>query len=202
MTILAVDPKTDVTNSGSLPDYEEIRSLFRRVAAEDRVAFHELHQRFYGMVFGTVIQVLHHQQDAEDVVQEVFAQLWKKADLYSEERGKPTTWLTTLARNRAIDKFRSRDRRNRLIDNFEQEPQMSKGWQAPSPSGEAESTELATEARSAVMQLAPEQRVAIQLAFFEGLTQAEIAERTGAPLGTVKARIRRGLGKLRGLIRE
>ncbi len=186
----------------SVEEYAEIQRLFRLVALEDRVAFRELHQRFSGMVFGTVYQVLHHQQDTEDVVQEVFAQLWKKADLYSEERGKPTTWLATLARNRAIDKFRSRDRRNRLNDHFEQEPQMSKGWQAPSPSGETESLEMATETRSAVMQLAPEQRQAIQMAFFEGLTQAEIAERTGAPLGTIKARIRRGLGKLRTLIRE
>ena len=108
-------------------DYAEIQLLFRRVAEEDRVAFHELHRRFSGMVFGTVYQVLHNQEDTEDVVQEVFAQLWKKADLYCEERGKPTTWLATLARNRAIDKFRSRGRRNRLNDNFEQEPQMSKG---------------------------------------------------------------------------
>ncbi len=185
-----------------MEDYEEIRSLFRRVAAKDRVAFQELHRRFSGMVFGTVYQVLHQQQDAEDTVQEVFAQLWKKADLYSEERGKPTTWLTTLARNRAIDKFRSRDRRNRLNDHFEQEPQMEKGWAAPSPSGEVEGAEIALETRTAVMQLAPEQRQAIQLAFFEGLTQAEIAERTGAPLGTVKARIRRGLGKLRALIKR
>lgn len=180
----------------------EVRELFRRVAASDRQAFAELHQRFSNLVYATVIQVLHNHQDTEDVVQEVFALLWKKADMYSEERGKPTTWLTTLARNRAIDKFRSRDRRSRLNDGFEQESEMDKGWQAPSPSGETEVRELAEQARSAVLQLSPEQRQAIQLAFLDGLTQAEIAEKTGAPLGTVKARIRRGLGKLRGIMKS
>lgn len=178
----------------------EVRAIFRAVAGGDRVAFAELHRRFSGLVFATVMQVLHNQQDTEDVTQEVFAVLWKKADMYSEERGKPTTWLTTLARNRAIDKFRSRDRRSKLNHGFEQESEMEKGWAAPSPAVEVEIKELAQEARSAVMLLSPEQRQAIQLAFFDGLTQAEIAQRTGAPLGTVKARIRRGLGKLRGII--
>ena len=178
----------------------EVRSIFRAVAGGDRMAFAELHRRFAGLVYATAIQVLHDHQDTEDVTQEVFAILWKKADMYSEERGKPTTWLTTLARNRAIDKFRSRHRRSKLYNGYEQETEIGKGWAAPSPSGEAETKELAQEARSAVLQLSSDQRLAIQLAFFDGLTQAEIAERTGAPLGTVKARIRRGLGKLRSIM--
>lgn len=182
-------------------ELEETRRLFRLVAAQDREAFSALHQRFSGLVFSTVLQVLHNPHDAEEVVQEVFAQLWKKAAMYSEERGKPITWLTTLARNRAIDRFRSRDRRQRLYDGYQQEPEIYKGWQAPSPSGEVETGELAARVRSAVMQLSPDQRQVIQMACLEGLTQAEIAERTGAPLGTVKARIRRGLGKLRGMIK-
>jgi RNA polymerase sigma-70 factor, ECF subfamily len=191
-----------IEESNRLQELEEVRILFRGVARGDREAFAQLHHRFSALVYATVIQVLHNHQDTEDVVQEVFALLWKKADMYSEERGKPTTWLTTLARNRAIDKFRSRDRRSRLNDGFEQESEMEKGWQAPSPSGETEVRELAAQARTAVMQLSPEQRQAIQLAFLDGLTQAEISERTGAPLGTVKARIRRGLGKLRSLLRS
>lgn len=192
-----------ITNSATPildTDLHETKMLFRRVAARDRRAFDDLHARFSNLVFATVMQVLNNRQDAEDVMQEVFALLWKKADMYSEERGKPTTWLTTLARNRAIDKFRSRDRRSKLNHGFEQESEMEKGWAAPSPAVEVEIKELAQEARSAVMLLSPEQRQAIQLAFFDGLTQAEIAQRTGAPLGTVKARIRRGLGKLRGII--
>lgn len=182
-------------------DLLEVKSLFRRVASHDRQAFEELHQRFSNLIFATVFQILHNHQDAEDVAQEVLALLWKKAEMYSEERGKPTTWLTTLARNRAIDRFRSRDRRNRLNHGFEEESEMEKGWEAPSPSSAAEINELASHARSAVLHLAPDQRLAIQLAFLEGLSQTEIAERTGAPLGTVKARIRRGLGKLRGMIK-
>ena len=183
-------------------DLQETKLLFRRVVARDRKAIDELHARFSNLVFATVMQVLNNRQDAEDVMQEVFALLWKKADMYVEERGKPSTWLATLARNRAIDRFRSRDRRNRLNLGFEQETEMEKGWEAPSPSGAAEINELSSQARSAVLHLAPDQRLAIQLAFLEGLSQTEIAERTKTPLGTVKARIRRGLAKLRGLLKH
>lgn len=192
----------EVDETARAEELLEVRQLFRKVAGGDRIAFGELHQRFSGLVYATIIQVLHNHQDTEDVVQEVFAVLWKKADMYSEERGKPTTWLTTLARNRAIDKFRSRSRRTKLYDGFEREAEMDKGWNSPSPSAEAEVKELAGQAKSAVLQLSSEQRIAIQLAFLDGLTQAEIAERTGAPLGTVKARIRRGLGRLRGMMRS
>ena len=181
-------------------DVQETKLLFRRVAARDRKAFDSLHVRFSNLVFATVMQVLNNRQDAEDVMQEVFALLWKKADMYVEERGKPSTWLATLARNRAIDRFRSRDRRNRLNLGFEQETEI--GWEAPSPSCAAEINELSSQARSAVLHLAPDQRLAIHLAFLEGLSQTEIAERTGTPLGTVKARIRRGLAKLRGLLKH
>jgi RNA polymerase sigma-70 factor (ECF subfamily) len=181
-------------------DYQEISRLFSLVAASDEAAFQEVYRRFEGMVYSIVQQVLINPEDAEDVVQEVFAQLWKKAELYTEGRGKPTTWLATLARNKAIDRFRSKHRRNRLNDEFERDPEKPKGWQAPSPAVATETIETATEVRSVVLQLPAEQRLAIQLAYFEGLTQVEIAERTGAPIGTVKARIRRGLGRLRGML--
>ncbi len=181
-------------------DYEEISSLIHRIAQADHRALTEFHQRFSNMLFGIAFQVLHHAEDSEDVVQEVFTTLWNKAQQYSDDRGKPTSWLMALARNKAIDKLRSRERRNRLNDGFQQTPEMAKGWEAPSPAREVEVKEISQQLRSAVMQLNPEQQRAIQLSFFEGHTQSEIAERTGAPIGTVKARIRRGLGKLRDLV--
>ena len=193
-------------NSSSSPAIEggddqlEVRKLLKKTANGDRKAFAELHRRFSALVYATAIQVLHNQQDAEDTTQEVFATVWAKANLYCSERGKPSTWITTLTRNRAIDRVRSRERRQRLNHGFSHEPDISKGWKAPSPAYATTVNELASHAKTAVMQLSHEQRQAIQLAFFEGLTQLEIAERTGTPLGTVKARIRRGLGKLRGLM--
>lgn len=178
----------------------EVRNLLRKIANGDRKAFAALHELFNSLVYATAIQVLHNQEDAEDTTQEVFAAVWAKANLYSAERGKPSTWLTTLTRNRAIDRVRSRERRQRLNNGFGLEPDTCKGWRAPLPSHATTVNELADQARGAVLQLSEEQRQVIQMAFFEGLTQMEIAERTGAPLGTVKARIRRGLGKLRGIM--
>lgn len=184
------------------PDVEqvELRQLLRNIANGDRQAFAAMHQQFSGLVYAAALQILHSQEDAEDVSQEVFACIWAKASLYCSERGKPSTWITTLARNRAIDRIRSRDRRQRLNSGYQQESEVLKGWKAPSPAHETTVKELAHQARSAVMQLSDEQRLVIQLAFFEGLSQLEIAQKIGTPLGTVKARIRRGLGRLRGLM--
>ncbi len=180
----------------------EVRALLRQVANGDRPAFRELHHRFSGLIYATAVQVLHNHEDAEDTVQEVFAQVWNKANMFCDERGKPSTWLTTLTRNKAIDKLRSRERRSRLYDGYEDEMKADRASISSSPSKEATVRELAGQARNAVLQLSSEQRQAIQLAFFDGLTQLEISQRTGEPLGTIKARIRRGLGKLRGMIRE
>jgi RNA polymerase sigma-70 factor (ECF subfamily) len=183
-------------------DQSGIRVLLRRIANGDRGAFNEMHIRFHGLVYATAIQILGNHEDAEDTSQDVFAQLWAKAKLYNSSRGKPSTWLTTLAKNRAIDRLRSRDRRCRLNQNFEDEMRTVRGWVPSNPARDASTNELAWQTRSAVLQLSSEQQQAIQLAFFDGLTQLEIAKRTGEPLGTVKARIRRGLGKLRSMIKD
>jgi RNA polymerase sigma-70 factor (ECF subfamily) len=145
--------------------------------------------------------VLNDHHDTEDVMQEVLVQLWNKAHLYEPRKGKPLTWLTTMARNRAIDRIRSKQRRSRLNGDFEEE---SKGVQPEfDDSGHEllETKERDTILMRAVSKLNPDQREAIELAYFSGLTQAEVAERLHEPLGTVKARIRRGVNRLETLVK-
>lgn len=193
-------PAVESTESSVRPDQSLERQLLRRIANGDRVGFDELHARFSGLVYATVYQVLRDHQDAEDVSQEVFLSIWKKAKLYHESKGEPMTWVASLARNRAIDRIRAKERRSRLRDAVQAEPE------AVAPSAEPDAGYLASTrerggiVRSAVMHLTPEQRQVIEMAYFAGLSQSQIAERIDAPLGTVKARMRRGLGKLRGLV--
>jgi len=148
----------------------------------------------------TAFRVLNNAKDAEEVVQEAFVQIWEKASVYDSRRGKPLTWAMTLTRNKAIDRLRRVQRRNRLHDDIEQEAQIWDRIAENDSSQEAVAHETHAMVRSAVIQLSNAQRRAIELAFFGGLTQHQIAEQLAEPLGTVKARIRRGMMKLRQII--
>jgi RNA polymerase sigma-70 factor (ECF subfamily) len=174
--------------------------LLRRTGQGDRQSFEQLYERFSGVLFSTAYRVLNSPEAAEDVLQDVFIQIWEKAPLYDPERGKPLTWAVTLTRNKAIDRLRSVQRRNRLQDEVEQEAQSFEQFDERNSLDAVESIEKGQLVREAIKKLSPDQRQAIELAFFSGLTQTEIAERLGEPLGTVKARIRRGMMKLRDVI--
>jgi RNA polymerase sigma-70 factor (ECF subfamily) len=152
------------------------------------------------VLFATAYRVLHNQEAAEDVLQEVFLQIWEKAPLYDPLRGKPLTWAITLTRNRAIDRLRAVQRRNRLQDDVQREAETDEQFDDRSSFDVVASGETGKLVRAALVNLSADQRQAIELAFFSSLTQVEIAERLGEPLGTVKARIRRGMMKLRELI--
>jgi RNA polymerase sigma-70 factor (ECF subfamily) len=174
--------------------------LLRRTGQGDRQSFEQLYERFSGVLFSTAYRVLNSPEAAEDVLQDVFIQIWEKAPLYDPERGKPLTWAVTLTRNKAIDRLRSVQRRNRLQDEVEQEALSFEQFDERNSLDAVESIEKGKLVRDAIKKLSPDQRQAIELAFFSGLTQTEIAERLGEPLGTVKARIRRGMMKLRDVI--
>ena len=145
-------------------------------------------------------RVLNDQEAAEDVLQDVFVQIWDKAPTYDPARGKPLTWAVTMTRNKAIDRLRSAHRRYRLHDEVERETEIFERTPDRSSVDAVDSAEKSRIVRDAVMQLSKEQRHAIELAFFSGLTQAEIAEELQEPLGTVKARIRRGMMKLKEIL--
>lgn len=175
-------------------------ALLRRVAQSDRGGFEELYDRFSGVLFSTAYRVLNNQEAAEDVLQDVFIQIWEKAPLYDPTRGKPMTWAVTLTRNKAIDRLRSTQRRSRLQDDVQRESETFEQFDDRSSFDVVASGETSKLVREAIQKLSKDQREAIELAFFSSLTQTEIAERLGEPLGTIKARIRRGMLKLKDVI--
>ena len=187
-------------DSESAEPFEAEIELLKRVAQGDRRSFEQLYDRFAGVLFSTAYRVLNNQEAAEDVLQDVFVQIWDKAPLYDPARGKPMTWAVTLTRNKAIDRLRSAKRRHRLSDEIERESKSGEQFDDRDSFAAVASVEQGALVRAAIEKLSADQRQAIELAFFSYLTQVEIAERLGEPLGTIKARIRRGLMKLRELL--
>ena len=177
-------------------------SLLKRIAQKDASAFHEFHHMHYGLIFATVSHVLNDQQDAEDLLQDVMIALWQKAHLYEPSKGKPLTWVTTMARNRAIDRIRAKQRRSRLYDEFEVEHRVSQPEFEASAVESLDVQEQGEALRLAMRSLTEDQREAVQLTYFSGLSQSEVAKKLSQPLGTVKARIRRGVNRLELLVKE
>ncbi|MEO6876535.1 MAG: sigma-70 family RNA polymerase sigma factor [Opitutaceae bacterium] len=172
--------------------------LFRRMGRSDREAFAQLYDRFSRPLFATALRILSNTAEAEDIVQDVFLALWEKATTFEPARGSAFAWAVTLTRNRAIDRVRMRKRRSELLAETTAEDAGTQPAGAGLQAGdELASKEQAGAVRAAVAALPLEQQKAVELAFFGGFTQQEIAEKLQEPLGTVKARIRRGLLKLR-----
>ncbi len=176
------------------------KELLVRTGEGDRDAFNELYERFSGVLYSTAYKVLNNQDDAQDVLQDVFVQIWEKASMYDGSRGKPLTWAMTMTRNKAIDRLRSKQRRSKLNDDAERESNVHKEEFQTDALEEVCGMERGEVVRNAVLQLSREQRQAIEMAFFGGLTQNEIADALSEPLGTIKARIRRGMMKLKTII--
>ncbi|MCB1087057.1 MAG: sigma-70 family RNA polymerase sigma factor [Verrucomicrobiae bacterium] len=193
MSLFTLEPTTVATD-----DDEIDQRLLRAVANGDRDAFRQLHDLHEGVVFATIYRVLNDRADAEEVMQETFFNLWRKACLYSPERGRPITWMTSLARNRAIDRLRSKQRLAKLRDALEDDETRSVAADTPIDGYQAsDRRDQCLAVRNAVIELTDCQREAIELAYFRGLSQQEIADQLGEPIGTVKARIRRGMRRLR-----
>jgi len=171
--------------------------LLKRIGEGDRQSFEQFYDRFSSILFSMASRVLNDQEGAEDVLQDVFIQIWEKAPLYNPARGRPITWAVTLTRNKAIDRLRSLQRRSRLQENVQRESETDPQSDDRSSFDALASWETATLVREAMQKLSADQREVIELAFFSSLTQTEIAERLNEPLGTVKARIRRGMLKMR-----
>jgi RNA polymerase sigma-70 factor (ECF subfamily) len=171
--------------------------LLRAVARGDESALAVLYDRYASILLGLVLRIVHSRGEAEDVLQEVFLQVWRRASDFDEGRGRPFTWLVTLARSRAIDRLRALDSRGRAALASQREP-TEEVSDATVDTFRAEQGEIV---RDALSQLSEEQRTTLLLAYHDGLTQTEIAERLKQPLGTVKTRTRAGLMKMRELLR-
>src|SRR5262245_1429140 len=171
--------------------------LMRRVADGDRDAFASLYDQYARPLYSLALRILNDQKEAEDVLQEVFVQIWEKAGQFDDRLGKPFTWSMTMTRNRAIDRLRSKQRQHRLVEELTQDAVTEA---AASPANTGIEPGQAEHIRAAVNGLPEDQRKAIELAFFNGLTHFEIAEALREPLGTIKARIRRGMLRLRDIL--
>lgn len=172
--------------------------LMARMGRGEIVALELVYDRYSALVFSVSYRVLNDRQLAEDVVQEVFLRLWRRPSSYDPERGRFISWLMSVTRNRALDEQRRITRRRR-VEYRDEEPmyQLASRDAADDPQLGAELAERRQVVREAMTRLPPAQRRVLELAYFSGLTQVEIAERTGDPLGTVKTRVRLGMQKLR-----
>ncbi|HJR05241.1 MAG TPA: sigma-70 family RNA polymerase sigma factor [Methylomirabilota bacterium] len=177
----------------------ETSALITRIAAGDRDAFSRFYDLLAPTAFGLIRRVLRDREAAAEVLQEVFWQVWREAPQYDAGRGSPEAWLVMRAKTRAIDRLRSMRRRDRtFVAPVDESVARSSEEPAENPAVVAEDRTLV---QTALAQLPEPQRRVIELAFFDGLTQSEIAARLGEPLGTVKTRARLGLERLRGALR-
>jgi RNA polymerase sigma-70 factor (ECF subfamily) len=174
--------------------------LILKIAQGDRSAFNTLYDRFSTPIYSLALKMLANEAEAQDLLQEVFLSVWNKAGSFRADRGSAFSWVVTQMRNRAIDRIRARRRHGELLEANAPDLEPT-GSATPSSAENCEISERAREVRSAMGQLSDDQRQVLRLAFFEGLTQTEIAEKLEEPLGTVKARAHRGMARLRTILK-
>ena len=179
-------------------DPAESLELIRRMSREDRAAFSRFYDLFCPLAYTIALRILRSRPDAEDLLQEVFLQLWNKASTYDLKRGRPEAWVIMVTKSRAIDKLRSLRRRETGAPLLEEASKLRAGEQERR--GEVD-LEVKLTVQGALAGLSEIQRTALELAYFEGLTQSEIAVRLAVPIGTVKTRLRDGLKRLREILK-
>jgi len=175
------------------------RRLLDRVIGGDAQALRSIYDRCSARAFGIAQQILRARPDAEEILQETFLEVWKRAREFDPARGSVEGWVVTIARSRSIDRLRARGAAARAR---ESDPSSSMSQAAPPPLEAAERREARERVAAALKALPVEQRQVLELAYFEGLSQSEIAARLAEPLGTVKTRVRLGMEKLAGLLAE
>lgn len=180
--------------------------LIKAAAVGDADALAVLYDRHGAAVYSLCLRMLREADDAEELLEDVFWQLWRRADQFDPTRGSALAYLLTLTRSRAIDRLRARDRRVRLRSELPGpllgERLLGASSIAASPLQEALALERRTRVRIALADLPAPQREAVELSFLEGLSHPEISTRLGEPLGTIKTRIRSGLLRMRDSLRE
>jgi RNA polymerase sigma-70 factor, ECF subfamily len=190
-----------MTRPAQVPENEFEARLIKRIAEGDDSAFTSLYERFSPPLYGMAFRMMNDAKEAEDVLQEGFTYIWRKATSYDSSRSSPFAWAVMIVRNKAIDRLRVRQRLERLRDKVTAEGSFFQDKDETS-ANEPTLRERGVLVRSALQQIPQEQRQALELSFFGGLTHEQIADRLGTPLGTIKARIRRGLLRLRDCLKE
>ena len=173
-------------------------SLLPAIARGDIGAYEELYDRYSSTLYALLIRILGNAEDAQEVLQETYMKAWTSAKMFDAVRGSEIAWLISIARSRGIDRLRSRKIRSDREDEAGREVSTISGFVDPSGGADhAIQSEQRVAVRGALAELPDAQRVALELAYFEGLSQSEIAERLKEPLGTVKTRMQLGMKKLR-----
>jgi RNA polymerase sigma-70 factor (ECF subfamily) len=180
----------------------EDAELLRAVARGDEAAFARVYDRYGAILLGLMLRILRSRPEAEDVLQEVFLQVWQQARSFDPARGRAFTWLATLARSRAIDRLRAVDSRERAAQRSADGGQPVAAEAEAWAEEEAIRAERAEAVRAALAELPEEQRQVLVLAYLDGMSQSEIAAAKNQPLGTVKTRTRTGLKKLSDALRS
>ena len=190
-----------MASSDSTADHGDDVALMQAIVAGDAEAFRTFYGRYSPVAFALCLRILHDRADAEDVLADVFLELWEKSAKYDPSKGAPYTYLMVLTRSRAIDRIRRRRRLSGQTSSGQDslEPRSIEGVSSSEsgPAGNAESKEARSRVRETLAALESKQRQALELAYYEGLSHSQIAERTGMPLGTVKSNIRTAMAKLK-----
>jgi len=178
------------------PQERDLECLLR-LQSRDPSGLETLYDAYGAQLYAIVVRIVRDAAEAEDVLQEAWAQVWKSAASYDAQRGTVGAWLMTVARSRALDRYRAAASRGRALD--QAETVMAPPGAAPDPAAQTEQAQLGQHMRAALAQLPGEQRQVLELAYWGGLSQSEIAAQLGRPLGTVKSWTRQGLLRLREL---
>jgi RNA polymerase sigma-70 factor, ECF subfamily len=177
--------------------------LMHAIQAEDPEALSQLYDRYNGILKALILRVIHNEAEAEDLLQEIFMEIWNQAKNFSAQKGKPLGWMVTLARRRAIDGLRKKQAYARAEERLQAETeQQPEAWVHNSTAEEITFADTRLIVRNVINALPPAQQQAIELAFFRGMSQREIAADTNTPLGTVKTRLELGLKKIYDGLKE
>lgn len=172
--------------------------LLTLIAKGDRRAFGQLYDRSSQILFTLSLKILGDREEAEDLLQEVYTEVWRKSVRYDERRGSPMAWLLTLTRSRGIDRIRARGSRGHgLTESIEDAPIADTQGHEPTPFDRQADAEVRVFVMKALVELPAAQRQALELSYYEGLSHSEIADRLKEPLGTIKTRIKLGMSKLK-----
>jgi RNA polymerase sigma-70 factor (ECF subfamily) len=177
--------------------------LMRAIQAEDPDALAQLYDRYNGILKALILRVVHNEAEADDLLQEIFMEIWNQAKNFSAEKGKPLGWMVTLARRRAIDGLRKKQAYARAEERLQNETeQQPDAWVHNATEEAIVLGDTRVLIRKVINSLPPAQQQAIDLAFFQGMSQREIAAKTNTPLGTVKTRLELGLKKIYDGLKE
>lgn len=179
------------------PSTSEEAHLLARIAQQDQSALSLLYDRYARVLYSLAFRILGSVEEAEEIVLDVFSQVWKLAGRYDPQRGRVDAWLFMLTRSRSLDRLRSLQRVSKAVESSTEAAKTVPQAQISDPTEDVLISERRDRVLAAMQRLPVEQREVIELAYYEGLTHVEIATKTGKSLGTVKTRIRLGLNKLR-----